>query len=109
MKYSQNDDTRFLLEEEHRIRKTPHTHTTDVLVFSRKAQGLLCCESHRCIRLGSKFGAKARPPFFVPKSCVLKITTRYVEKRNPRSHFLRRSSSEALTSSQETTSFGCEA
>jgi hypothetical protein len=38
-------------------------------VFSRKAQGLLCCESHRSIHLGSKFGAKARPPFFVPKSC----------------------------------------
>src|SRR5258708_4914677 len=56
-------------EEEHRIRKTPHTHTADVLVFPQKAQGLLCCESHRSIHLGSKFGAKARPPFFVPKSC----------------------------------------
>jgi len=52
MKYGQNDNTGFLLEEEHRIRETPHTHTTDVFVLSREAQGLLCCETYGSVHPG---------------------------------------------------------
>jgi len=72
-KYGQNDDTEFLLGEEHRLRKTPYTHTMDVLVLSREAQRLLGRDKHR---LGTKFAIKAQAPCFLPESCVLEITTR---------------------------------
>src|SRR2546430_4702900 len=87
----------------------PYTTLFRSLVLSREAQRLRCCEKYRSVHLGSKLGSKAQAPFFVPEGCVLKITTRCAAKRDTQGHFLRRSSSETLTSSHERTSFGCAA